>query len=247
MHRLALWTALLLSLAACMPQTRTRTLTASLPAAGITALSMNVNVGAITIRPGTDANVHIKVGLQPTNKSFWSLFTGNLPPKAMLAATIGDQVDNGNLKLAMNYPGNGGSNNVSEHWEVTLPAGVHIHSQMNIGKLDVSGMTGGVSGQLNIGEVTLDVPRGPLDVRVKIGKVAARVASTMYGKVYLASNVGDTKLEVNGLTVGDRQREGTGSQMHYQGKGTDAINLTVDTGTVSASLADQQQNAPAGK
>jgi len=207
-----------------------------------------VNIGGITIRPSTDSQVHISVGLRPANTPIWGLLTRKQVPKAMLTATIGHSIDKGVLTLTMDYPEHKGSNDVSEDWVVELPAADQVGAQLNIGKLDVSDMTGGISGKLNIGKANLDVPKGPLDVSVNIGKITAQAGTAMYGKVYLAADVGDTKMKVNGLTVGDRQHQGTGSQMHYQGKGTDAINLTVNTGKVSLSLADEQkQSPPAGK
>ena len=244
MRRVAILAVFLLSVAACVPQSKPRTVTASLPAAGVTALSMNVNIGAVTIRPSDDANVHIEVGLRPAKRSIWALFTGNRPPAAMRSATIGDSVDKGILNLKMRYPEHKGSDDVSEDWVVELPANIQIGSRLNIGKLQVTGMTGGVNAHLNIGKVTLDVPKGPLDVSVNIGKIAAQAHTTMYGKVSLAANVGDTKLKVDGLAVGDRQREGTGSNMHFQGKGSDAIKLAVNTGKVTLSLVNQQPKTP---
>lgn len=248
MRRLALFALLLLPLAACVPQTKARMLTGSLPATGISALSMNVNIGAITIKPSSDANVHIKVALRPAKRSIWALFTGSREPAAMRNATLGDSVDKGILNLKLDFPDHKGSEDVSEDWVVELPATVQIGTRLNIGKLQVTGMTGGVDGKLNIGKATLDVPGGPLNVRVNIGKITARAHTTMYGKVHLGADIGDTRLKVNGLTVGDRQHEGTGSQMHYQGKGTDGINLSVNTGKVALSLVDQRPRIPsAGK
>ena len=245
MRRIAIIVLFSSALAACAPQRASRTLSTSLPAAGVTSLFTHANIGSVAITASPDASVHVSVKLEPSNNFFWDIFThGN--PKAIAAATLGHALDKGELDLSIQYPAASDAEDVQEDWHIAVPASVHVKSQLNVGKLQVNGITGGVAAQINIGKVTLDVPGGPLDVSMNIGKINAQAHSVNYGDVMLAADVGNTRLTVDGMTVGDQQKQGTGSQMNYKGKGIDPITLKTNTGKVSLALSGQAPSTTVG-
>jgi hypothetical protein len=243
MRRIVLFLPLLFMLVACTPRRETRTLTSTLPAADVTTLVTHANIGSVAVTASPDAEVHVSVKLEPSNNFFWDIFTKSKAPEAIRTATISHTLDKGALDFSVQYPADTQADDVNEEWSIAVPAKVHVKSHINIGKLKVTGIGGGVEAQMNIGKVMLDVPGGPLDVSINVGKITVQAHTTDYGSVALATNIGDTHLTVDGLSVGGTQKQGTGSQINYQGKGSDAINLKTNTGKVS--LALQAQTPPA--
>ena len=227
----------LLPLTACAPQRQARTLEMTMSAAGVTALLMKVNIGVLAITPSTDAKVHASVKLMPSNNYFWDLFTRSKSPEAIRAAIISHELSNGTLGLSVQYPGNSDSDDVNEEWTVAIPASVRINSHINIGKLQVSGIAGGVEASLNVGKVSLDIPGGTLKITANVGKIQARAPALNYGDVTLNADIGDVGLTVNGVPAGELQKGGTGSSLTYKGPGKDSINLLVNTGKVALTLS----------
>ncbi|MHB8424318.1 MAG: hypothetical protein ACYDB9_04060 [Gammaproteobacteria bacterium] len=211
-----------------------RTLEMMLPGSGVSGLALAANVGAVTITPSRDAGVHVTVALRPSQSFLGIISFGG--QDAIKAATISHAVSDGVLKLAMQYPGNTHAGDVEEHWTVAVPPGLHINSHINVGKLQVSGITGGVEAALNVGKVVLDLPSGAMKVSANVGKIEARAHTLNYGNVTLNADVGDAQLKVNGASAGDREKAGAGSQVSYRGHGHDAIRLTVNTGKISLAL-----------
>lgn len=245
MSRKVILLLLVFSLAACSPSRETRILETSLPAGNATVLMTHANIGSISVTASSDSVVHASVKLLPSNNFFWDLLTRSKVPKAIHEARLTHTLDNGVLDFSVQYPPDSDSNAINEEWTIAVPATVQVKSHLNIGKLSVTGIGGGVDAQMNIGKVTLDVPQGPLNVTVNVGKIEAEAHSTDYGKVGLSANVGETHLTLNGATVGNPNEQGTGSQIDYQGKGSNAISLKVNTGKVTLELSSQ--SVPAGK
>jgi hypothetical protein len=245
MRRVVILLSFLFALVACAPQRASRTLEATLSAEGAATLITHADIGSVTVTPSTDANVHVSVKLEPSNNFFWDIFTHDKAPEAIRAATITHTLDRGALDFSVQYPPDVGADSINELWSIAVPAKLHVKSHINIGKLEVTGIGGGVEAQMNIGKVMLDVPGGPLDVSINVGKITAQAHTINYGAVTLAANIGDTRLTVDGMSVGDAQKQGTGSQMNYQGKGSDAISLKTNTGKVSLALSAQARSTPA--
>ncbi|MDE2235254.1 MAG: hypothetical protein KGL13_01745 [Gammaproteobacteria bacterium] len=235
MRRISLYLLICLLPAACtLQQTPVRTLQTTIPAADISSLALEVNVGAVTITPSADSLVHVSVGLKHNNSFFGIFNTGG--NAAIKAAALTQESSNGVLKLGIRYPSNTDAGGVSEDWTLAVPAGMHISSHLNVGKLQVSGLSGGVEADLNIGKVALDLPSGAIKVSVNIGKITAVADTLNYGPVNLAASVGDAALRVNGKPAGDRQQQGSGKNVHYQGQGQEPISLSVNTGKVALDL-----------
>ncbi|HET7921609.1 MAG TPA: hypothetical protein VFM15_02525 [Gammaproteobacteria bacterium] len=244
MRRLAIFLLFLLPLAACTQQNTVRTLEATLPASGASSLLTQTNIGSVTIKPSPDAEVHISVGLRPSSNFLWGLIAHHDTPDTIKAASLAHNLNDHTLELSVQYPEGADTGGVNETWTVAVPATFGVMSHINIGKLHVTGTSGGVAAQINIGKVALDVPGGPLDVTINVGKIAAQAHTLAYGDVALAANVGNTSLTVDGLSVGDAQKEGAGSQMSYHGKGSDTINLKVNTGKATLALSAPTATKP---
>ncbi|HVC29231.1 MAG TPA: hypothetical protein VNF48_06720, partial [Gammaproteobacteria bacterium] len=150
MRHIASFLLILLPLAACSVQEKpARTLEAVASAKGISNLALGVNIGAVTITPSTDSEVHVSVGLKPSN-SFLGIFSMG-GQDAIKGAVIKQTSSNGALKLSLQYPTNTDASGVNEYWTLAVPVGMHISSDINVGKLQVSGVTGGVEANLNVG------------------------------------------------------------------------------------------------
>jgi len=235
MRRIALCLLILLPLTACSLQEKpVRTLEAVVPATGISTLALGVNIGAVTITPSTDADVHVSVGLKPSN-SFLGIFSMG-GEDAIKGAVINQVSTNGALKLSLQYPANTDASGVNEYWTLAVPVGMHISSDINVGKLQVSGVTGGVEANLNVGKVVLDLPSGPMKVSINVGKINAQAASLNYAQVTLGADVGDAQLLINGVSAGNLEKSSTGTHVNYRGHGQDAISLTVNTGKAALAL-----------
>ena len=235
MRRVLAWVSLMFLSACSIQQPPLRTLTAVIPAVDITAVALQTNVGEITLSPSSDANIHLSVSLEPSSR-FLGLFTPRDSESAVRAATLGHTLTNGTLTLRMQYPTDSENSGVSEHWVVALPASMHVSSRVSVGSLSVSGMAGGVEADMNVGKVQLDVPGGALKLTVNVGKIQASIHSLNYGEVTLVSDVGNSLLTVDGVTVGDRQKSGAGESVSWKGGGKNAINMQVNTGKLSVAL-----------
>ncbi|MGH8282992.1 MAG: hypothetical protein ACRESE_04015 [Gammaproteobacteria bacterium] len=236
MHRIAVFLLVLLMLTACSVQQQPlRTVETVLPAAGVSALDVTANIGKLSITPSSDAKVHVSVNLLPSS-NFFGLVTNTDSVNAARGASLNHTLDNGTLKLSMQYPADSDDSGVNEHWTIALPASVHINSHLSIGDLDVNGITGGVDANMNIGKVLLDVPGGPLKITANVGKIRATAHSLNYSAVTLSANVGKTALTVDGVSVGDHQTSGAGDALSFKGGGKDTINLQVNTGKIDLAL-----------
>jgi hypothetical protein len=235
MRRITLCLLFFLLLTACSIQEQpVRTLETMVPATGLSTLALGVNIGAVVITPSTDSQVHVSVGLKPSN-SFFGIFSMG-GEDAIKGAAISQSSSNGVLKLGLQYPANTDASDVNEYWTLAIPTGMHVSSDINVGKLQVSGITGGVEANLNVGKVTLDLPSGPMKVSINVGKINAQAATLNYASVNLGAEVGDAQLQVNGVAAGNLEKSGSGNHVAYQGHGRNAISLTVSTGKVALAL-----------
>ncbi|MGH8398450.1 MAG: hypothetical protein ACRETA_09435 [Gammaproteobacteria bacterium] len=196
---------------------------------------MTANVGKVSITPSSDDKVHVSVSLMPSN-SFFGLFTNQDSVNAARGASLSHALDNGTLKLRMQYPSKDDDSGVSEHWTIAVPVSVHINSHLSIGEMAVKGISGGVDANLNVGKVLLDVPGGPLKITANVGKIQATAHSLNYSDVTLSANVGKIVLTVDGVSVGDHQASGAGDALSFKGGGKDTINLQVNTGKIDVAL-----------
>ncbi|MGB9430566.1 MAG: hypothetical protein WCC11_11940 [Gammaproteobacteria bacterium] len=228
---------LVLLLAACsVQQSPIRAVQAVLPAAGVSEVDITANVGKVTITPSSDTNVHVSVTLKPSG-SFLGFITPRNSATAARGASFGHVLDNGILKLGMQYPADtDGGSAISEDWTVAVPATMQVNTQLNVGKLHVTGISGGVQARMNVGDIVLDVSGGPLQITANVGKIQATVHSLNYATVSLGASVGTTALSVDGVTVGDHQKTGAGDSLTYKMSGKDAISLQVTTGKASLAL-----------
>ncbi|MDE2024058.1 MAG: hypothetical protein KGJ18_07605 [Gammaproteobacteria bacterium] len=226
----------LLLLAACSVQEQEISIPAQvLPAAGVARLNLDVNVGRVSVTPSTDGQMHVALSLKPST-SFFGMFTSGTSLAAVQHAAITHSLDNGVLTLGVQYPAHTDSSNISEHWNVALPAAAAITGHVNVGDLNISGIAGGVDADLNVGAVHLDVPGGPLKVSANVGKIQATVHSLDYADIALGAGVGEAGLTVEGVSAGDMHKTGAGQNLSYRLNGSNSINLQVTTGSVKLAL-----------
>jgi hypothetical protein len=235
MRRMAVFLPWLLLAACSVQQQEIRVPALVLPAAGVTRLSMDVNLGNITITPSTDGQVHVTLSLKPST-SFFGLLTDSSSLAAARQAAIGHALSNGTLTLGVQFPANTEAGGIGEQWNVALPPPTAVTGHVNVGELNVSGIAGGVQADLSVGKVQLDVPGGPLKVTADVGKIQATVRSLDYSDVALGSSVGKVSLTVDGVNAGNLQKTGAGENLNYKMNGKSSINLQVTTGSVRLAL-----------
>lgn len=234
MRRLVVLLSLLL-LAACSVQQEISVPAQVLPAAGVTGLNLNVNVGRVTITHSTDGQVHVSLSLKPST-SFFGIFTSGANIAAVQKATITHSLDNGVLTLGVQYPANTDSSNISEHWSVALPPAAALTAHVNVGDLNISGIAGGVDVSMNVGKVQLDVPGGALKVSANVGSIQATARSLDYSDIALGAGVGEAGLTVEGVSAGAAHKSGAGENLNYKLNGKNSVSLQVTTGSVKLAL-----------
>lgn len=213
-----------------------RTLTALLPATGVSNVALTASVGVVTFKPSPDDNVHVSVGLMSQHTSFFGLFTSSRGEKAAMAAALSHALASGTLTLGIQYPGSVDTSGISEHWTIEVPASLSIHARVSTGELNVSGISGGVDATLNVGKVAVEVPGGPLKITMDVGKVSATVHSLDYADVTLSANVGKAALTVEGDSAGTHQKSGASDSLAWKGSGKNVINMRVNVGELDVAL-----------
>ena len=235
MRRLLVFLPLLLLAACSVQQQEISVPDQVVPAAGVTGLNLDVNVGRITILASSDGQVHLGLSLQPST-SFFGILTNSASLAAVQHAAISHVINNGVLTLGVQYPTNTDSSNIDEHWTIALPPTLAVSSKVNVGELKVSGIAGGVDANLNVGDVRLDVPGGPLKIIANVGKIQATVRSLDYSDIVLGANIGKVDLTLDGVSTGSVQKTTTGENLDYTLKGKNSIDLQATTGSVELAL-----------
>lgn len=234
MSRAWLLGALLCVFQAAQAAAPARTLTADIPAAGVTALKLSMDVGQAEIGVSPDDAVHVRVTLKQKQREFLWFFHWMSAGTArdIAAATLSSSREGGTVSVALSYP-DIDSGDVQQNWRVELPARLALDATMKVGRLGIDGIAGGITARLNVGQLDITSPAGPLHVEVNVGQIRARSHSARHGPIRLASNIGEAALYMDGKRVGGAGgHSGLGRTLSLAGSGPDSMDLKVNIGEV---------------
>jgi hypothetical protein len=249
------WAVLLLTVVPVLARADTgiapRTLSADIPTTGVATLELKVGVGEVHITASADDKVHAKVTLKQKEQEFLWFFhwMSSGTSKEIATATLEQKQQGDALKLSLDYPGqkNDDDGNVKQEWEIQLPARLALDAVMNVGELTVAGVAGGVDAKLNVGELSIDVPRGALRGKVNVGEIRAKSGSAQHGDIRLSSNIGEALLSIAGQSSGVHDHGGLGNSVSVDGKGPDAMELSINIGEVSLHIDPKPDAKDGGK
>lgn len=218
-----------------------RTLTLSVPAAGLETLALQANVGEMHVTTSSDDRVHAQVTLRRKDtESLWFFHWISVgTSQDIAAAAISQQRSGTRLTLSLSYPHEHDADELKQEWDVQVPARLKLTVDMQVGELNIEGVGGGVTAKLNVGELSLDTPHGAMDASVNVGEIRARSGSAHHGAVNLSSSIGDTVLVVQGGDSGFHEHGGLGSRVTLDGQGADPMRLQVNIGEVTLHLNPQ--------
>jgi hypothetical protein len=213
-----------------------RTLTSHVPAAGVTVVDLETGDAEVEVVAGPDDAIDVRVEASPASARRIGIGSpSGDPARADLETTV----SNGVLKVRLLDHQMGA---FEGRWTITAPARVAARLAIRDGRVDVTGLTGGVTASMgaglhtNAGRIHVDVPRGALDLSIGVGDVDAKTGAAGYGKVDVRSTVGDASLYVDGHAVDAPHEPGPGHRLQLAPGGTAGDDLKVRATVGSASL-----------
>lgn len=215
-----------------------RTLTARVPAAGVNAVDLEAGDAEVEVVAGADDAVDIRVEASSSSAGRVGIGIG-APPGDPSKADLETAVSNGILRVRLLDHQMGA---FEGRWTITAPARVAARLAIHDGRIDVTGVTGGVTASMSAGmhstagRLHVDVPRGPLDLSISVGDVDARTGAAGYGKVDVRSTVGDASLYIDGHAIDAPHEPGPGHRLQLAAGGTTGDDLRVRTTVGSALL-----------
>ena len=209
-------------------------------AAGIQRLEIRAGNGTAKVRAIEGDEIRVRVSLRPKRnldgKTFrrafrWFLASG-YDDADQLSQAVDLQVKrrNGELVIQPLPHGRSRKSAIVETWEIDVPMRLGLQVHMDSAEIEVSGLEGGVVLRLGHGEAKVDVPRGDLDLEVTVGNIEAQLRQTDLGELRLASEVGDTRLWLDGRRVKHPKPPGPGSHIKIEGDGPDEVHVRVTVG-----------------
>lgn len=220
-----------------------RVLERELPADGIRMIVLDGGNGSARIAVGDDDTIRIRVGIRPERLSDNSPWQGI---KKWFLTSAYDDVDDliealelktdpsgGKLEIDLRPSRRTRESKVREDWRLTVPPRLAVRLAMARADTEVIGVAGGVEVSIGNGSADVDVPGGDLDVEVTVGRADVRTGSDTVRRLSLRSEVGDTRLWMNGLKVDHPDPPGPGSRISMSGQGSDTIEVFVRVGDAS--------------
>jgi hypothetical protein len=212
-----------------------QTLTARIPAAGLSALAIAGTDGRIELEAlGAGAAQVVEVTVEVSAASPRGRWPGRTPGNPAVAALESDATA-GVLTLRLLDKGTGA---LEERWSIKAPAALLARLSLERGRIDVTGMAGGVIASARSGlgaepgEIRVEVPRGLLTLALGVGTIRASTMAATYGEVVVQSAVGDASLAVDGHDVVSPRAPGPGHRLHLGAPGhpADALAIRVEVG-----------------
>lgn len=228
--------ALAASAACAAPAGGERLIERTVSAAGIQELAVKGHIGKIEVRTTTADQVVLRLRIKPKSYRSW-LFTSREgdPDRAELRS----EARGATLAFDLRYDDD--RDGIEEHWEFQVPARLAARLNLNVGDIDVRGLSGGLTLKLNVGDISADIPAGDVTADVNVGDIKVTTATISYGLIRLEANVGGTRIEGAGSARIRRSRGyGPGDSASLEGDGRDRIRLEVNVGDASLHLRPAQ-------
>lgn len=213
------------------------------PAAGVNRLELRGGNGSATVRAIDGDKIRIRLGLKRGRHSSGDLwrapfrwfFRSEYESVEDLKQAIELQVEQRGSRLVVKPLPHGRSreSRIAESWQIEIPRHLGVAIVMDSAEVEVRDLEGGVDVSLGHGAAEVDVPSGPLDLEVTVGKIDARVRDGQIGKLSLSSQVGDTRLWLDGDRVRYPRPPGPGSEVEIDGDGKNDVRVHVRVGDAS--------------
>lgn len=229
--------AALAALALTAPgQALERELEAVVDASDLERIWVDASVGTMEVEISPDDNIYVTVMLEPQDDVRWG--RRDDVERSIEEAVLEQETTRGRASFSIDYPRHSDEDDdVEEHWTVLVPAALNGRFRLNVGSMDVRGITGGVDATVNVGELDIDVPRGDVDASVNVGDLDIFNETGSVGRVDLDADVGDARLSVDGRRIHGDQGW-VGERIRYDGEGEDDIEGSVNVGDISARVGD---------
>ncbi|HVS62420.1 MAG TPA: hypothetical protein VMT85_02835 [Thermoanaerobaculia bacterium] len=231
---------------------RSRIFERELSAGELSAVRVAAGNGKVTVVAHSEELVRVRLEARP--KRFtgdedrgplgWFL-TSRLDDEQELLRTISldEEVEHGALALRLLPRGRSRESRIEETWLLEVPSRFAVELSASSAEVGVTGVAGGVRLRQGHGSATVDVPGGALDLALDVGRLEARSGAPDWQRVALRSQVGDTRLVLDGRRVREPKPPGPGSQVTLEGRGTEILELRVQVGDAVLRLEEESHRA----
>lgn len=211
-----------------LPAQTERNLSGSTPAAGITSVEIRADVGSITVTAAPIQEVRVSVIV--TAKTQWHFFsreTGDPSRVQLRQAKYGNS-----LEISLS----GDSRNLEEQWKIEVPENVSARLALDVGKIRVNGIRGGIDARTDVGPIEIDVPEGSISATSHVGDIRITTRTPSYGDVDTRTSVGHLNLAMDGHALDHKRSPGAGDTFKLRGPGKDRIRVHTDVGAVNLKI-----------
>ena len=193
-------------------------LTAVIPAADVNRVTVRIQDGLLEVRPGPPGSVSVAVTVSDDDCE--------RGPGAVALVT---RREGGRVRLDVR-PST--KDRCDEHWRIEMPAALMLAASGDRADMNVRGIGGGLDLRSGKGTIEVDAPSGDIGVVVENGDVHVSAASTGYGEVRLAAQVGRVALRLDGRPARHPRPPGPGDWIEIGGPGEYRVSLRATVGNV---------------
>jgi len=193
-------------------------LSATIPAAHLTRVALRVQDGSLAVRPANTDEVIVTVSV-----------SGDDCRRGPAAALLRTRDDGGALHLDVRPSTKG---RCDEHWRIEMPVALMLEARGDRVDMDIRGTRGGLDLNVGKGTIEVDARAGNIEAVVQNGDVRVGTASTGYGRIRLATQVGRTELSLDGRAVRHPRPPGPGDWIEIGGPGQYRVSLRATVGSV---------------
>jgi hypothetical protein len=232
MKRTVLVLSVLLVLALPADAGGPRTLSETLPVAGIDSVDLDSGIGDVSIVAVEGAQeISIEVVLTPRRGGFFS--SKRQAEREVEAASLETSVKGGRLVLGI-QPSAEDDRRFEERWTIGMPPQVALTLDHGVGDIAIRGITAGVEIDSGVGDIEVDAADGDVVVDLGVGTAVVLGAASAYRSAEAAGGVGDARLTVLGELISSG-----GFLSHaasWSGDGTHRVEVSVGVGDAVITL-----------
>lgn len=202
----------------------------SLPATGIEQLYLESEVGEIILTAADTDTITWQLEIVANdNHGAPSQKERERVTKAKLSAKSMDE----QARLTFVWPrGAKRSDDIHERWTITVPSQLAARVDMEIGKLSIEGLAGGIEADLGIGELRITVPGGDVYAEMGIGDVQITSSTTDLGEVDLDADIGEVRFEGHADAPASDYAFPIGQELHFDAGGEDDVQVNANIGQI---------------
>ena len=196
-------------------------------ATGLKFIEVHGKVGSIVVNSSPVMEVRLSLRLTPKTSGFFFRKTGDPNQVQLRQDRRGDVLE---LDLS------GDRDNLDEDWVLDVPQSLAARLRMDVGKMRVTGIRGGLEARMDVGDIDVDVPEGNITAENDVGDIRVSTSTTSYSNVDIQTDVGKVRVSMNGHLVDVRRAPGSGDSFRMSGSGRDRIWARTDVGAVELKI-----------